>query len=152
MEQESSLLEGAFVVPEIETDDEVQETEEITDDEYSLLYLGYLTDTIEIGSNTVRLRTLKIGEELSAALLASKYQDTIEAARALATALVAASVVSVNNKPLLTDSMGPGDSGIEAKFDFVLKNWYWITVDKLFGKYNELIERVKIANESVKKE
>jgi len=143
-------LEAAFDVPVFE-EPEIQE-DPIADDTYSLLQLGYLTDTVTIGTHVIRIRTLKIGEELNAALLANKYKDTAEEARAFATALVAGSIVSVDNAPLLGELLGPRDDALEAKFDFILANWHWEPINRLWVKYNELLNRVRESADELKKD
>jgi hypothetical protein len=62
----------------------------VSTETYNLLQLGYLTSDIVVGNHTITVRTLRIGEELEAALLAEKYKDTVDAGRAMATALAAA--------------------------------------------------------------
>lgn len=159
MENDKPLLEEAFRTSDsFITDDEPDEpfefpTEEpIAEDTYSLLYLGYLTDTVKIGNHEIRIRTLKIGEELNAALLANRYKDTVEEGRALATALIAAAITSVDGLPLLGQLIGPGDDSIEAKFDFILKNWYWESARQVWEAYNGLLRRVQNAGDEIKKE
>lgn len=151
--EESSLLESAFNVPEyqVEPEELAEEEEPLSDREYSLLYLGHLTDTVTVGNHTIRIRTLKIGEELNAALIAHKYQDTVESGRSLATALVAACIVNVDDKPLLTTTLGPGDSGVEAKFDYILHNWYWGTIELVFKSYNNLLGEARELFDQIKK-
>ncbi len=88
-------------------------------EEETLLQRGYFSSTITLGTNKVIVRTLKIGEELEVALVAQKYQDSIEATRALIAATVAAAVVSVNGKPLIPFALGQSDGSIEAKFVYI---------------------------------
>lgn len=157
------LLEEAFRTPSFvtdQTDDEGFEDsktqpeleEPVHDDTYGLLYVGHLTDIVKIGQHEVRIRTLKIGEELNAALLANRYKDTVEEGRALATALVAAAIDTVDGKPLLGELIGPGDNAIEAKFDYILRNWYWESARQVWDAYNALLQRVQQAGEELKKD
>lgn len=148
------LLEEAFREPEFITDDEEPEIieEPMSDDTYGLLHVGYLSDTVKIGSHEIRIRTLRIGEELNAALLAVKFKDTVEEGRALATAIVAASIISVDNKPLLGLGLGPGDDSIESKFDYILKNWYWESIRQIWDVYNDLIVRARDSADEIKKD
>ena len=96
--------------------------EEPTLEEETLLQRGYLSSTVTLGTNKVVIRTLKIGEELEVALIAQKYQDTIEATRALIAATIAAAIVSVNDRPLIPFALGAADAGIEAKFVYIGEN------------------------------
>jgi hypothetical protein len=101
--------------------EEVEETP-VTVEEETLLTRGYFSSTATLGTNKIVLRTLKIGEELEVAVVANKYKDTIEATRALITATVAASIVSVNERPLIVFQLGQADGTLEAKFLYVLNN------------------------------
>lgn len=150
---EPSLLEGAFDAPEYVKDDVQQEVEEeeLNEDTYGLLYAGYLTDVVKIGPHEIRIRTLKIGEELTAAILANRYKDTIEEGRALATALVAAAIVSVDGSALQGNLLGPKDDSIEARFDYILENWYWEVIRQVWEEYNKLLTRVRDSAEDLKK-
>jgi hypothetical protein len=147
---EQSLLEEAFRARE---DLEAQKPEEdpISEDSTDLLYVGHLTDTVTIGTHEIRIRTLRIGEELNAALLAKKYRDSIEEGRALATALVAASVTTVDGEALRGASLGPGEETVESKFDYILTHWYWDTVNTVFEAYNALLVRSLESLEELKK-
>lgn len=151
---EPSLLEGAFDAPQYVEDDVQQEVveEELDNDTYGLMHVGYLTDVVTIGKHEIRIRTLKIGEELQAALLANRYKDTVEEGRALATALVSASIVSVDGNSLLGDILGPKDDSIESRFDYILNNWYWETIRQVWEVYNQLLSRVRESTETLKKE
>lgn len=115
--------------------------EPISDETIGLIYVGSLSETIKVANHEIRVRTLRIGEELEASLLANKWSETGEAGRALATALVAAAIVSVDGKPLL-EGIGPTDSTLEAKFDYLRKNWYWVSIRTVYQKYDELLRKV----------
>ena len=123
MSEQPSYFDEAFdadqvatlVEPNLDTSNE----EEITIAEESILQRGFFSTTVELGTNKIVIRTLKIGEELEAALVAQKYQETIEATRALITATIAASVVSVNGQPLITFPLGVKDESLDAKFNYI---------------------------------
>ena len=133
-----------------EPEDEIVD-EPIDQDTYSLVYLGHLTSSVTIRNHTINIRTLKIGEELEAALLADKYKDTVEAGRALATALVAASVTTVDGKPLVA-SLGPVDNIMEQRFLYILNNWYWQpTIRTVYAEYNSMALQAQQVEEDVKK-
>jgi len=98
--------------------------EEPTLEEETLLQRGYFASTVTLGTNKVVIRTLRIGEELEVALVAQKYQDTIEATRAIIAATVAAAIVSVNGRSLIQYPLGADDATIEAKFVYIGENWF----------------------------
>lgn len=135
---------GLGLVDEAEIEEIVEPKEEKTEEEkpeqnirlLNLLEVGYITTTVDIGTNQIVLRTLKIGEELEAALLADPWKDTAEAGRAVATATVAASVVSVNGGPVVK-GLGPQDQDLQAKFDYIRRNWYWNTIGVLYTAYDQ---------------
>ena len=107
---------------ELESVDEPIAEEEPSLEEETLLERGYFSSTVTLGTNKVVIRTLKIGEELEVALVAQKYQDTLEATRALIAATVAAAIVTVNSKPLIPFALGTADNSIEAKFVYLGEN------------------------------
>jgi len=128
---------------------ETVEEEELDEDEQALLYNGHLTSEVHIGERVIRLRTLKIGEELEASLLASRWKDTADGTRALVTAYVAAAVTSVDGQPLVT-ALGPNDNELEMKFNHILTNWYWSpTINNVYAEYNNLLRRVNEVSEKV---
>lgn len=130
---------------------EEEKEEDFSEDEQALLHNGYLTGSVTLGNRTIRLRTLKIGEELDAALLAARWKDTADASRALVTAYVAAAVTTVDGEPLVT-VLGPNDNELEIKFQHVLDNWYWSpTISNVYAEYNNLLRRVTEAADSIKK-
>lgn len=150
-----SLYDAAFDdEPHKEEYPEMKETtddEPLEDDEFALLHNGHLTSEVHVGNRVIRLRTLKIGEELEAALLASRWKDTADANRALVVAYVAASVTTVDGKPLVT-ALGPRENETEMKFQHILDNWYWQpTISTVYAEYNNLLSRVNEAADSVKK-
>lgn len=147
-----SLYDAAFEERPEETEVVEQEVEEdLSEDESALLYNGHLDGEVRLGNRVIRLRTLKIGEELEASLLAARWKDTADANRALVTAFVAAAITTVDGQPL-TVALGPNDNELERKFEHVLSNWYWQpTVSAVYEEYNDLLRRVKEATDSVKK-
>lgn len=146
-----SPLDEAFHAPVDEDGLAAIEEEPLSLDEQGVLYNGHLTRNVTIGTHRVVLRTLRIGEELEAALVADRYKDTVEAGRALATALVAASIQSVDGQPLIREALSAQDLGIEAKFNFVLNNWYWPSIQKLYAEYGELVSKLRDTFEAVGK-
>lgn len=112
------------------------------DDLEGLLYLGALTDTVDVGGHTIVIRTLKIGEELACGQLLRPYEGTVSAAKANLVARAAAAIESVDGQPLHT-ALGPGDtlSVITAKFQYILNNWYWPVIEEVFMASERLLSR-----------
>jgi hypothetical protein len=102
-----------------------------------LLYLGALTASFTWLGHRFVLRTLRTSEYLEVSRLASEYRDTDGYAKALQAALTAASVVSVDGRPVggvpLTTT--PGDTQVEMAFRYVLDNWFPPVVDKVYEQF-----------------
>jgi len=132
--------------------EEVEEapSEPITPTLFGLIHVGHLTDTFEVFGSKVSIRTLKIGEELEAELLISKYRNTQEENRAYMTALVAACITSVDNQPLI-QSLGPSGETLERKFAYISENWNWITIAAIYDHYRLLVNKVMESLDEVKK-
>lgn len=128
-----------------------QQEDPIPEGIVGLIYVGNLDGTIKVADHEIRVRTLRIGEELEASFLANKWAETGDAGRALATALVAAAIVSVDGKPLL-ESLGPQDQTLEAKFDYIRRNWYWVSVRAVYQKYDTLLRQVLDEQETLLKD
>lgn len=126
------------------------EEESVSKEVIGLLYVGYLADTFDLFGSQISIRTLKIGEELEAELLVSKYRDTQEENRAYMTALVAACITSVNNAPLI-QGLGPIGESLERKFVYITTNWHWITIAAIYDHYRILVETVMNSFDEVKK-
>ena len=122
---------------------EAQQTvEPLSSDLNTLLELGKLEETVEIGNRKVTLRTLKVGEELEVGLLTKEYQSSSEQLRAEITAIVAASIVSIDGKPLIT-SFGPDEITFRDKFNYVNNNFYWPVIRMIYKSYTDLLDRVE---------
>lgn len=116
-----------------------------------LLNLGELQARINVHDHDVVLRTLKMDEELEIGLLVQRFQGTLEEGRALATALVAASIESIDGKPL-TATLGPQENSLQRKFDYVRTRMYWPIIRILYEEgYIPLIEQQVAALEEFRK-
>lgn len=145
----TGLYDEALNPPALEPEP-VEEEEKVDDQTFGLIYNGQLSEVVKVAGHDIRIRTLRIGEELEASLLANKWSDTGEAGRALATALVAACIVSVDGKPLL-EGLGPHESTMESKFDYIRSNWYWVTIRTIYQEYDGLLRTVLEKHEQMLK-
>lgn len=117
----------------------------------SLLNLGELKARIDVRGHDVTLRTLRMDEELEIGLLVQPYQGTLEEGRALATAVVAASVESIDDMPLVAE-LGPGENLLRKKFDYVRTRMYWPVIKIIYEEgYIPLVERQVAAVEEFTK-
>ena len=123
--------------------DEVEEVprEPIPQDVYSLLNLGELQQEFDVRGHKIILRTLKVGEELEISTFIQPFVGTIDEGRALATATVAASIVSYNGEPLVR-AVGPDENLLRKKFDYVKTKMYWPVIRMIYEEcYALLAER-----------
>lgn len=117
----------------------------------SLLNLGELKAKFHVRGSEIVLRTLKMDEELEIGVLVDKYVRTIEEGRAIATAVVAASIESVNGLPIAT-SLGPDDNVLQKKFDYVRTKMYWPVIKMIYEEaYIPLVEQQLVALEEFRK-
>lgn len=136
------MEQGKVPVQEEEPEPEVDE-EPLGAELLGLLYVGKLTRTFNFKGHDITIKTLKIGEELEASLLTREFEGTEEYLRAVATSLVAASIDTVDGKPLV-ESLGPSqDDLIQRKFDYVRSKWYWPTIRAVYDQYVELLQEQK---------
>ena len=132
---------------EVELPDEpvVQEEESLGAGVLGLLFIGKLTKSFNYQGHDFVIKTLKMGEELEVALVTREFEQTIDYPRALATALVAASVETVDGKPIVT-ALGPSeDDLLQRKFEYIKDKWYWPTIGHVYEKYIELLQEQKEA-------
>lgn len=131
--------------PVIEQTDETTFNDEISEDVSGLLHLGYLTGSFEVLGHTFVLRTLTLAEELAVGQIVNDYAATVVQGQAFAAALVAASIVTVDGRELMS-ALGPSEERtIRERFEYVTKNWYWGTVEQAHQRYGELLKRQNTA-------
>ena len=124
-----------------EPEEEETELEPIPQDIYSLLNLGELSQEFDVRGHKVVLRTLKVGEELEVSTFIQPFVGTIDEGRALATATVAASIVSLDGNPIVRE-LGPDENVLRKKFDFVRTKMYWPVIKLIYEEaYAPLVER-----------
>ena len=113
----------------------------MSEDVSGLIHIGYLTGRFEVLGHSFVLRTLKMGEELAVGQIVDEYAGTVVQAQAFATALVAASIVTVDGRHLM-QALGPDEgNAIRDRFEYITKNWHWGTVDAIYTAYQTLVER-----------
>ena len=106
-----------------------------------LLQLGELHDQFEYLGHEFHIRTMRIGEELSALAQTRAYQDVpLAQGRAYATAIVAGALVSVDGEPVVQE-LGPGQ-GSQAALRFAkVSKWYFTVIDYVYKRYLKLEEQ-----------
>lgn len=146
----SEVFDGAvdqYFNPESATEEEqdLQNEEDITPsirtDIESLLINGSVSAEISLAGHTFVIRTLTIGEELTIAEICKAYDGNFAQAKAIATATVAASIETIDGKPLMR-KLGPDElSTIRQKFQYIRSKWYWIIISELYENYTILLDR-----------
>jgi len=113
-----------------------------------LLYVGALTKEFEWLGHTFVIRTLNTNELLQVALVVKDYTDTLGHGKAYASAMAAASIVTLDGEELPIPVAASADSAAWARqrFKFVTSQWYPFTIDKVYSEYLEL---EKTANEII---
>lgn len=107
----------------------------------NLLTNGSISTEIELAGHFFALRTLTIGEELAISDVCSEYEGNFSHAKAIATATVAASLESIDGRPLMR-SLGPDErNNIRQKFHYIRSKWYWIIINELYEHYLVLLDR-----------
>jgi len=95
------------------------------------------------------LRTLTVGEELAIGQVVNEFAGTIGQGKAFQTAVIAAAIVTVDGRELV-EPLGPDtQAGLQAKFDYITRNWYMRTIDEVFAAYQELLIRQAAAYEAI---
>lgn len=126
---------------EKEFENEEQVTPSLRTDIENLLINGSISEEVEIAGHFFVIRTLKIGEELAIAEICREYEGGIAEAKALAAATVAASIETIDGRPLMRN-LGPDvKNNIRQKFAYIKNKWYWTIISELYQHYLILIDR-----------
>lgn len=119
--------------------------EDIQQDVDGLMWLGYLSDSFELFGHQFTIRTLTRGERLAITQLTKEYEETLGMADAYQTAVVAASLMVIDGRPLA--DLQPGGkviSRIRENFDIVQK-WYDPVIEALYERVGQLNVRQQVA-------
>ena len=115
-----------------------------SEDLEGLLFLGYLTDDFEAFGHRFAIRTLRRGERLAIAQIASEFENTIGLADALQTTYVAACLTLVDGRPLsiplsAQENRDPG-TWIRRNYNIVAE-WFDPVIEAVYDKYSYLLVR-----------
>jgi hypothetical protein len=113
-------------------------------DYHGLLYLGALTGRFRYLGHAFTIRTLRSDEELIAAELARRWNDTIGGPRAHSIAMVALCTQLVDGFPLPIPlgEQGGDTAWAEQRFLYC-RRWYSMVIDHIFGRFLELEGKVR---------
>lgn len=116
--------------------------DEVTDDVDGLLWLGFLEDSFEFCGHEFVIRTLRLEDEIIAGYVTKDYKDSISQAKAWVAAQVGMALVSVDGNENFCPQIGPNKKDFaRGRFQYVTKNWYEPTINYIYIKYVELVER-----------
>lgn len=116
--------------------------EEVVDDVDGLLWLGYLEDSFDFCGHNFVIRTLKLEDEMVAGLAAKDYEDSISQAKAWVAAQVGMALVAIDGDESFCPQAGPDKKNFaRARFQYVTRNWYEPTINYIYARYVELLER-----------
>lgn len=117
--------------------------EEWKDEFEGLLFLGYLQKEVtQIPFHKFVIRTLTINEKIDVSLITKPYVDSVGFNRAWKSAVVAAGLVSVDGRELV--SSNKSINSLQQKYDYVTSNWYDIVVELLYEEIQKLEDTVII--------
>lgn len=106
-----------------------------------LLFVGSLRKRFRWMGHEFVIRTLVTEELLEVALVSKPYQGSLGEIKAYQSAVVAASILSVDGKPPpipITDEM----SDVEARFQYVIRHWQPVVIDMIYGQVMDLEAKV----------
>ena len=136
--------EGSIQLEPIEFDERYRE------DFTGLCFAGKVSDEFTYLSHRFKIRSLTVEELITIGLLHAKYQSTLADVKAYQTLVVAACIEQLDGKQLPIP-IGPNEELIEARFNYVSKNWFPFTIDEIYSKYMVLEARVQATVEAMGK-
>jgi hypothetical protein len=136
-------MENSFTELEEETENITTFPEAWKEEFEGLLFLGYLQKEVtQVPFHKFIVKTLTINEKIEVSLLTKPYVDSVGFNRAWKAAVVAAGLVSVDDRPLIASSKNV--NSLKQKFDYVTQNWYDIVVEILYEEIQRLEDDVVI--------
>lgn len=124
--------------------------ERYREDFTGLCFVGKVADEFTYLSHRFKIRSLTVEELITIGLLHAKYQNTLADVKAYQTLVVAACIEQLDGKQLPIP-IGPNEELIEARFNYVSKNWFPFTIDEIYSKYMVLEARVQATVEAMGK-
>lgn len=116
---------------------------EVRSDYQDIIHLGDIRDVFDFAGHSFELKTLTIEEELAAGQLLRGYKESPLAEKAAVTMFMAASIVTVDGKPLSMslEATSSPEKEIRARFD-VIRKWRPPVIEELNRHFLELQERM----------
>lgn len=122
---------------------EEEETTTLSDDERAqfktLLTIGRVTKEVDVLGHPVLMKTMTVSDELMVGLETEKYRKSEAFARAYQSAVVAASVISIDGEPVYTPiSAEESDTEVFTKRLKKIHALYPIVVSEIYRHYMEV--------------
>lgn len=114
------------------------------DDLEGLVFLGALQAKFSWVGHDFIIRTLTQDEIMTSALVIKPFMGSLGEPKAYSTAIAAMCIVSVDGRELpIPIEQRPGPNGLEmawaqVRFDYVKRNWFASTVDKVYSEFLDL--------------
>jgi len=122
----------------------------VIEDVEGLLWLGYLEDTVDFCGHEFVIRTLRLEEEILAGLITKDYVETLAQAKAWVAAQVGLALVAIDGDENFCPQAGPNKKDYaRARFQYVSSNWFEPTINYLYSRYTNLIQRQLAALEEM---
>lgn len=113
-----------------------------------IVHIGHLNKVFEWSGHQFEIRTLKIDEELAIGQIVKEYKETVTEEKAVAVAIAAASIISINGKPFMPiyDDKSILQS-VRDRFNYIRKNWHWPVIEIINAQYLDLLNDVYLTIE-----
>lgn len=127
------------------SDSDYKFPEEHREDFRGLNFIGALHDEFDFLGHSIAIKTLNTDETLAVTQVIKKYEGSQGFMRAYVTAMVAASIESVDGQELVIP-IGSDENTTYAmiwqRFNYIKARWYPPTIDAVYSKYLVLEDRV----------
>jgi hypothetical protein len=113
-----------------------------------IVHIGHLNKTFDWSGHQFEIRTLTIDEELAIGQIVKSYKDTITEEKAVAVAIAAASIISINGKPFMPNfDDNSVMQSVRDRFNYIRKNWHWPVIEIINAQYLDLLNDVYLTIE-----
>ena len=99
-----------------------------------LLYIGKVTRSFRWMGHSFVIHTPKVADLLEIGQIHAPYAGTVVDIKAYQSLMIAATLESIDGKPLPLP-LGVDTGALQAKFEYIVQNWYPWTIDKLYQEY-----------------
>jgi hypothetical protein len=107
-----------------------------------LIHVGHLVEKFDWYNHKFEIRTLTIEEELIIGQLVKEFKDSIAEEKAVAVAIAAASLVSINDKPFMPKYEKSSFTAIRDRFAYIKENWHWVVIEAINAEYIQMLARL----------